>query len=503
MDSKIKTIFAVCTFINLFNFIDRGIIPGSTNEFNAFIVKATNTSQPDVLLGLLQSSFVIGFLVGAILFGHLIHHYGRFLLTRTGCTIWIFAVFFSGISFYTNSYAFLLICRMFSGFGEASLQCTVPPWIQANAGNDSKGIWLSVFYTAVPVGTALGYAYSSLMTSAFGWQFAFFGECIISIPFVFYLYLLPEERGEMQRIAKEEEEEERETELVPVIVTGPPTTGSDPLQREEIVLLTTPKPTILEELVVVCRRPIYLCFIFGLAAQTATLIGLSTFGSAFLLGLGYFDLESQASSMFGILISVAGVVGVPFGGYCLDSLTRQRITSSSSSSSTTNNNDHGEGNDPTRSAPVNEKMVMEVAGCWSYWANYFGVLLFCCLYFVQDKTAFLTVITLAAFAVFSSSTCLNMATMISVPVRHQSFAIAFACLIGHLFGDVPSPIFAGWLKDMLAPGCISDSGEMNSAASDSCRADEEGLRMTMFLVSVWMYWTAILFGLAWHLIKSS
>ena len=32
-----KFLFCFVSFVNLLNFIDRGIIPGSTNEFNAFI----------------------------------------------------------------------------------------------------------------------------------------------------------------------------------------------------------------------------------------------------------------------------------------------------------------------------------------------------------------------------------------------------------------------------------------------------------------------------------
>ena len=34
---KVTTYFVVLTFVNFLNFVDRGIIPGSTNEFNAFI----------------------------------------------------------------------------------------------------------------------------------------------------------------------------------------------------------------------------------------------------------------------------------------------------------------------------------------------------------------------------------------------------------------------------------------------------------------------------------
>jgi hypothetical protein len=144
----------------------------------------------------------------------------------------------------------------------------------------------------------------------------------------------------------------------------------------------------------------------------------------------------------------------------------------------------------------------------SYWSNYLATLLFCLLYFIQDRSLYLTTITVACFLVFSSNTGLNIACMVSVPSQHQSFAIALQVLVGHLFGDVPSPVIAGWLKDSLAPGCVpsgsdGSSDTANYSASASCRADGEGLRMTMFLVSVWMYWCVVLYGWAWYLIKKA
>jgi len=67
-------------FVNLLNFMDRGVIPGASKEFDKFISDNTETDSPDVYLGLLQSSFIVGLLVGSLTFGHMIHYYGRFFL---------------------------------------------------------------------------------------------------------------------------------------------------------------------------------------------------------------------------------------------------------------------------------------------------------------------------------------------------------------------------------------------------------------------------------------
>ncbi len=60
-------------------------------------------------------------------------------------------------------------------------------------------------------------------------------------------------------------------------------------------------PTMYEEFKLVVVRPVFLCMTFAYAAQTAVLIGLATFGSAFFMGLGYFDTESEASTVFGLV----------------------------------------------------------------------------------------------------------------------------------------------------------------------------------------------------------
>jgi hypothetical protein len=76
----------------------------------------------------------------------------------------------------------------------------------------------------------------------------------------------------------------------------------------------------------------------------------------------------------------------------------------------------------------------------------------------------------------------------------------------HALGDVPSPILVGLLKDSLAPGCNSADDDQatddgNIAASDSCRHDAHGLRVTMLITTLWLTWTSFFFFLAYFLNK--
>lgn len=566
-------VFLLFSLVNLFNFLDRGIIPGSTNEFNSFILKTTQNSQPDILLGLLQSSFVFGFLIGAVIFGHLIHYISsRFTLTRIGSVIWLFAVFASGLAYYSNSYLLLLFCRMISGFGEASLQCSIPPWIQEKAIIHTKGFWLSVFYTAIPVGTAFGYAFSAAVTSTMqNWSFAFLFEGMIASPIILVMFFVNEDGeifspfslsvstpsskrgvegdGGLKEREKEEQEEEeddglellandeekvKKREKIQVASDEKqqqqnPTQEADDKQEEAEEKEKEKKPTIWEEFWIVCQRPVFLALIFGQAAQNASLMGLSTFGSAFLLGLGFFDVETAASSAFGILVSLAGIIATPLGGFLLDKLISRRIIipTPSGKHETHPQVDLEEEeieeiiHSPAAAATApgnfrNKKIMLQTISQLSYWLNYFGSLFFCLTFYLTNEIAFLAFIGIGCACIFATSTAINMGTMLSVPTENQSFAIALTSLVGHIFGDVPSPVIAGWLKDSLAPDCIpppsssssstfsTNSSDIyqNYAATAACRGDNDGLRMTIFLVSVWLYWTVVLFGMAWYLTLS-
>lgn len=395
-----KVLFALFTVANTLLFIDRGIVPGAASEFNAFIKADIDTDTPSVFLGLLQSAFIVGLAIGSSTFGHLVHHYGRFYLTGIGCSIWMLAVFLSGMARYADSYAFLVLARMLSGVGEASLQVNIPPWVQKTAPAAERGIWLSVFYTAVPVGTAAGYAYSALMAENVGWQWAYFVECIAMAPLVLIMFSLskhfpvdkqladftcehslgrgadhgaspkaesryeapvvpnnsratsadsrsitaskeafPESSARLQIqvpsvVQSDDSERLRErtrtsstangtggTKRLLSVELGSPVASADGLSPNDSRRGTKRRshaPTVFDEFGVVFSRPLFIFLVAGYAAQTAMLIGLSTFGSAFMMGMGYFDTESESSTIFGGLICLSGVIATPLGGMVLD-----------------------------------------------------------------------------------------------------------------------------------------------------------------------------------------
>lgn len=527
--------FYLLVFINLINFCDRGIIPGSFQEFSDFVDTSPDSfgGSPSAQIGFLQSAFIIGLIAGFSGFGHAVHLVSNiFSLTAIGCSVWIVAVFFSGIAFYSKSYWLLLVARMFSGFGEASLQCTIPPWIQACAPAQSRGMWLAIFFTAIPVGTAIGYAYSSSMSTGPGWAWAYFCEAIVAIPFVLALFYLHDDSGvggasprprqnsvsfhSAAAIMSIEMRPSAEV-MNPLTEKGTNCVADVPAPSASTSVSVTPKdrsdkevdndddddaddvistrrrssshhvPTWKEEFLAVCSQPVFVCIVLGYASQVAVLIGLSTFGSAFIMGLGYYDSETEASTIFGVLASLAGIIGTPLGGFALDFLTRRSRLKVPDPLETVEGSAAAKGGDGEEEVRLMDEICVLI-----YWTSLIGMLMLCCVYFRLPRALFFLIITCGCILLFMTAGAVNMAIMISIPAKHRPFGIALASICGHVFGDVPSPGIAGYLKDTLAPSCAEDT------VSDACRDEADGLRWCMLLLVLWLYWSVLFFFAAWH-----
>mmetsp|Transcript_15282 Transcript_15282/g.23013 ORF Transcript_15282/g.23013 Transcript_15282/m.23013 type:complete len:503 (-) Transcript_15282:176-1684(-) len=466
--------FLALTIINVMNFVDRGIIPGATDEFTSFIDRTLHTDTPSLYIGLLQSSFIIGLCIASPIFATLSHRTNIFTLIGYGMSCWTVAAFISGLAFFMKSYEVLVIGRVLSGAGEAAFMCCTAPWIATNADADSKSRWLATFYLAMPVGTALGYIYSSIIATSIGWKWAFFIEAIYMIPFVAFLFAMAYrfpvlKPGERHFPAKDYEDN---------LLNSTDKTLSEQQfngnqNTEENGTDQSSSPSLWEETRLVCAHPCYVYITFGYAALTAVLIGLATFGSSFFLGLGLFESEVAASTAFGIIVSIAGIIGFPVGGVLVDFLSAQR------------KKNHPES---AEADLVSSSLVMLVSGT-------IGLVLYCSFYFTRGIVLALGVIFLATFAIFICNAATSIGLIYSIPVANRSFGIAFNVIVQHMLGDVPSPLVAGYLKDHLANGCVGDDDK--ASTSDACRDDAPGIRLTMLLISLWLLWCTVFYGAAY------
>lgn len=454
--------FHVTSFVNLLNYLDRSIIPGSINQINDFIQKDLNTDQPDIFVGFLQAAFVVGFVVGFVLFGKLIPVYSRFTITGIGCSVWIIASLMSGISFYSGSYVFLFFSRVLSGFCEASMQCTIPPWIQSTAPPAQRGKWLGIFYTAIPVGTALGYAYSAAFSETAGWEWAFFVEAIVMLPFVLFMFF----------IAK----------YYPVGSTGPIEPAEDvkltlvPNFRSHVEAVSAPAATAGETVGAVIGQPVFLWLTLSVAAQIGVMVGISTFGASILVGLGFFNQQAAASSAFGTVLLLSGLVGTPIGGLMLDRLLGHLSTAGES--------------------PAQRNAALHRIALFAIAMTSAGLATLCLGLLANDAGAFLFALGVGVALMVTINPATNMAVMLCVDPQHRVVAIAANILCLHVFGDVPAPIIVGLIKDRLAPNCSqpANSDDDNISATSSCRDEADGLRNTMRIVELWLLWVIVAFA---------
>ena len=65
------------------------------------------------------------------------------------------------------------------------------PFIDDYAPPGRKGIWMSVFLSAIPIGTALGYVYAGKIAEVASWEWAFMLEAPLMAPFAIISLFVP------------------------------------------------------------------------------------------------------------------------------------------------------------------------------------------------------------------------------------------------------------------------------------------------------------------------
>lgn len=107
----------------------------------------------DAQSGLLQTMFVISYMVCAPIFGYLGDRYSRRWIMILGVALWSGTTFFGS---YMPTYKSFIIFRAMVGIGEASYSTIAPTIISDLFVNDVRSKMLAMFYFAIPVGSGLG-----------------------------------------------------------------------------------------------------------------------------------------------------------------------------------------------------------------------------------------------------------------------------------------------------------------------------------------------------------
>ncbi|KAJ8959036.1 hypothetical protein NQ318_022291 [Aromia moschata] len=148
--------------------------------------------------GLLQTAFVISYMLFAPLFGYLGDRYSRRWIMAGGVFLWSLTTLCG--SFMTEFWWFLLF-RALVGVGEASYSTIAPTIISDYFVGDVRSKMLALFYFAIPVGSGMGYIVGSKTAEAVGkWQSALrVTPALGAVAILFIIFVLEDpERGQSE-----------------------------------------------------------------------------------------------------------------------------------------------------------------------------------------------------------------------------------------------------------------------------------------------------------------
>lgn len=259
-------LLAFLTLVNVLNFFDRYIVqavePTLKTEFGL-------SNQESGLLG---SAFVFGYIVFSPIFGFLGDRIDRRILMASGLVAWSLCTALSGLA---SNFELFFLSRILVGVGEASFGAIVPSYLKGRLPDMvSLNSALSIFYVAIPVGSALGYVAGGHVASTWGWRALFLGAAVpglvLSLGF--------------SRLAAEERK------------------AAESGQRA----------SFWGGVRAVLAQPVLRLTILGYIFNTFALNGVAMFVVRHLSGLGV--SEAVASQDFGVNLAITGFVGALFGG---------------------------------------------------------------------------------------------------------------------------------------------------------------------------------------------
>ncbi|XP_037823593.1 protein spinster isoform X2 [Lucilia sericata] len=184
------TVGVLC-FVNLINYMDRFTIAGVLEDIQS------DFGIGDDDAGLLQTVFVLSYMVCAPIFGYLGDRYSRRWIMAIGVLLWSTTTLLGS---FMNNFGWFITFRALVGIGEASYSTIAPTIISDLFVHDLRSKMLAVFYFAIPVGSGFGYIVGSETAHLAGnWRWALRVTPILGIAAVIFIWLIKDpERGESE-----------------------------------------------------------------------------------------------------------------------------------------------------------------------------------------------------------------------------------------------------------------------------------------------------------------
>ena len=261
----------ILTGLNLLNYLDRSVLSAVRTPLAADFGLSYGES------GRAFTAFMIGYFVTSPFFGYLGDRLSRKWLIAIGIFVWSLGTVLTGLA---GGFTTLLCYRVMVGFGEASYATISPSLISDPFGPLKRNNALTIFYVAIPVGSALGYIVGGEIAAHAGWRQAFVWAGLPGL--VLASILLPFRE---------------------------PRRGQADLKAGE----TLSKPTF-SDFLKLFRNLNYMLVIWGYVAYTFAIGAFAFWGPTFLEKVHQIS-NADANRFFGSVLVVAGLVGTLLGGF--------------------------------------------------------------------------------------------------------------------------------------------------------------------------------------------
>ena len=260
------------TGLNLVNYFDRAVL---TSVLPLIQSKDTGLALNDSQGGWLGTAFMFGYFITSPVFGYFGDRSSRKWLIAIGVFVWSVGTVLTG---FAGTFALMIGFRVLVGVGEASYATISPSYISDTFSTHKRNNALTIFYSAIPVGAALGVGIGGMIAAEWGWRHAFI---IAGAPgLLLALLLLPFD--EPERGAAD---------------------GTGHL----------PKP-VVADVFHLFRMPQYMLVVGGYVAYSFALGAFGHWGPTFLHREHGMTLVAAAKT-FGVMLAIAGILGTFIGGY--------------------------------------------------------------------------------------------------------------------------------------------------------------------------------------------
>jgi MFS family permease len=281
--SGARTAVVLLLAINIFNYVDRQILAAVEPSIRAaFFLPGDKNAL--AISGVLGSAFLVTYMLVAPALGWLADRFSRWVIIGAAVIFWSFATGGSGLA---ASFGILFFTRILVGVGEGGYGPAAPTILADLFPIERRGRIMSLFFAAIPVGSALGYViggmvltHLTLVPEAERWRWAL---CLVAVPGIALGIWCFFQRD-------------------PRAVHG--------IRPEKQRAKWSDYRTII-------RTPSYL---FNCGAQTAMTFAAGGIGwwiAAYLKDRG---LPASSTEIFGIIIAVAGLTSTLAGGWLADRL---------------------------------------------------------------------------------------------------------------------------------------------------------------------------------------